>query len=292
MRVAITGATGYVGRFFVARALADGHRVTALTRRAPGGPVDHLPYDLGAAPPELSGTDLLVHTAFAHIPGRYRGGEGDDPDGFLAANLDGTRRLFDAAARAGVPRVAFLSSRAVFDGLPPGTELPEGCAPDPKSLYGQAKLTAERHLSALPLRGWSLRATGVFGLEPHDLPRATPPAWQKWRDVLTEAFAGRAPVPRRGTEVHGADLADALARLVAAEAPAGPVHVSDILLDTRELVGTAARVAGREAALPATSDAPVSAMTCETLVGLGWAPDGRARLEMEMPALLTAYGLV
>ncbi|SFE22893.1 NAD-dependent epimerase/dehydratase family protein [Roseivivax sediminis] len=291
MRVAITGATGYVGRFFVAAALARGHEVTALTRSAPEGPVRHLPYDLSAPVPDLTGHDLLVHTAFAHVPGRYRGGEGEDPAGFLAANLGGTRRLFEAAVAAGVPRVAFLSSRAVFDGLPGGTHLPEDLPPEPASLYGKAKLSAEEHLAALPLTGWSLRATGVFGLEPSDLARPAPPAWRKWHAELTEAFAGHAPDPRRGTEVHGRDLADALFLLAEADAPGGPVHVSDILLDRRELIEAAAAAAQRPLPLPETSDAPVSALGCGRLSAFGWAPSGRARLHAEMPALLSAYGL-
>ncbi|ETX12996.1 hypothetical protein OCH239_14860 [Roseivivax halodurans JCM 10272] len=291
MRVAITGATGYVGRFLVAGALGEGHSVTALTRAAPGGPVGYLPFDLGSPPPDLSGFDLLIHAAFAHEPGRYRGGEGDDPDGFIARNLDGTRRLFDAAAAAEVPRIAFLSSRAVFDGLPAGTSLSEDLAPAPASLYGRAKLAAEEHLAALPVTGWSLRATGILGLEPSDLPRVRPAPWRKWETLLRDAIGGRAPEPRRGSEVHGADLAAALALILRHAPPSRPVHVSDVLLDTREILVEAARALGRDLPLPPPSEAPVSVLDCGTLRGLGWRPGGRARLAEEMPALLAAYGL-
>ncbi|SLN43879.1 UDP-glucose 4-epimerase [Roseivivax jejudonensis] len=291
MRIAVTGATGYVGRFVVARARRDGHHVTALTRRDPGVGLAHMPYDLAAPPPDLAGIDLLVHLALSHRPGRYRGGEGDDPDGFIAANLDGTRRLFDAAATAGVPRVAFLSSRAVFDALPPGTSLPEGTPPAPASLYGRTKAAAETHLADLSCAGWALRATGIFGRSPAAPPRAAPPDWRKWQAELRAAFAGETLAPRRGTEVHGADLADALFRLVAQDAAPGPVHVSDILLDRRELIACAARAAGRALPLPPPSDTPISALGCATLAGLGWTPDGRARLDAEMPALLTDFGL-
>ena len=81
MRVALTGASGIVG-CYAARALGRaGHDVTPLDR-AHG-------WALGDPAP-LQGHDALIHCAFAHAPGRYRGGEGDDPAAFIAANLDGT----------------------------------------------------------------------------------------------------------------------------------------------------------------------------------------------------------
>ena len=101
MRIALTGASGIVGGFVLRAARAAGHHVTPLDRSTG--------FHLGDAP-DLSGHDALIHCAFAHAPGRYRGGEGDDPDTFLRLNRDGTFRLFDAAVRDGVDWVVFLSS--------------------------------------------------------------------------------------------------------------------------------------------------------------------------------------
>jgi UDP-glucose 4-epimerase len=47
----------------------------------------------------FAGTDAVVHAAFDHLPGRYRGGEGDDPARFRRINLDGSVRLFESAKR-------------------------------------------------------------------------------------------------------------------------------------------------------------------------------------------------
>src|SRR5690606_5461972 len=124
MRVALTGATGLVG-FPIAAALSTaGHEVTAVGRSAPEG-LARLAFGLGGPVPPLAGIDALVHAAFHHLPGRYRGGEGEDPAGFRARNLDGSLALFAAAKAAGVRRILFLSSRAVFGGWPPGTRLAE-----------------------------------------------------------------------------------------------------------------------------------------------------------------------
>jgi nucleoside-diphosphate-sugar epimerase len=120
MRIALTGASGIVGGFALRAALAQGHEVTVLDR-ASG-------YVLGDAP-DLAGHHALIHCAFAHVPGRYRGGEGADAQGFRRDNLDGSIRLFDAAAAAGVGRILFLSSRAVHDGHPPGIALSDDLPP-------------------------------------------------------------------------------------------------------------------------------------------------------------------
>ena len=105
MRVLLTGATGIVGGFVVPALAAAGHEVLPLARRGAG-----LRWSLDAAPPPLPPAEALVHLAFAHKPGAYRGGEGDDPAGFLARNRDGSLALFDAARGAGVGRIVFLSA--------------------------------------------------------------------------------------------------------------------------------------------------------------------------------------
>ena len=103
MRLLLTGASGYLGGFIAAGARAAGDHVTALGR-GDAGLDGFIPFDLGAAPPDLPRADALVHAAFDHVPGRYRGGEGDDPAGFTARNRDGSARLFDASQAAGIER--------------------------------------------------------------------------------------------------------------------------------------------------------------------------------------------
>lgn len=267
--IALTGATGLVGRWLLP--LAD------LTLGRTAGALPHRAYDLTGPAPDLQGVTTLIHAAFSHVPGKYRGGEGDDPQGFLTANLDGTRRLFDAAAQAGVRRVLFLSSRAVFDGLPPGTPLPETRAPEPRSLYGQVKLRAEEHLATLPLTGLSLRATGIYGPGPD----------HKWRDLFADYRAGRPIAPRRGTEVHGADLASAV-RLLLAAPTGGPVHVSDLLLDRHDLLAEVQCLTGCPHRLPPRATDPVSPLVCDRLTSLGWNPGGMDLLRATLPEMLAA----
>ena len=288
MRVAVTGGTGLVGRFIVQNALAAGDRVMLLSRTAPApgffaGSVAHLPYALGDAP-KLTGHDALIHCAFAHVPGRYRGGEGDDPAGFARANLDGSIALFQAARDAGVPRVIFLSSRAVYGDYPPGTTLTEDLPQKPDTLYGQVKWQAEHWLAAATgpdLTGISLRATGIYG-------PAGPGQAHKWADLFRDYLSGQPIAPRRGTELHGDDLAQAVR--IALRAPAGAYNLSDITLDRQDLLALVAQATGCTHPLPARSEAPISAMGCAAMRALGWAPGGVARLRASLPGLLAGPG--
>ncbi|MDO5658144.1 MAG: NAD(P)-dependent oxidoreductase [Paracoccus sp. (in: a-proteobacteria)] len=259
MRLALTGATGFVGRFILAEAQAAGDAVTALTRRAPEG-VDHRPYDLAGPPPDLSGFDALIHCGFAHVAGRYRGGEGDDPQGFAARNLDGSVALFEVAVRAGA-RVVFISSRAVYDGL--GGVLREDMDCAPTSLYGQVKLAAER---ALPRDAMILRATGVYGAG----------AGHKWEPLFRDFADGRRVAPRAGTELHGADLAAAVR--LGLRGAAGVFNASDLMLDRRDLLTEWAAIAEQGGPLPDRAETLPAEMDCSRLRALGWRPGGVARL--------------
>ncbi len=269
MRVAITGASGLVGRFVVGWASAAGHEVQNLSR------VNG--YSLGDRP-DLTGVDLLIHSAFSHISGRYRGGEGNDPEGFTRTNLDGSVALFEAAKTSGVKRVVFLSSRAVYGDYPAGTLLTENLTPRPDTLYGEVKLRAEDALARLSdanFIGQSIRATGVYGAIGAD---------NKWAKMFADFAAGITPPPRAGTEVHGLDLARAIE--VLGKAPSGVYNISDITIDTRDLLERVATLTGALTPLPERQTKPVSAMSTERLERYGWTKGGWEQLEQTLASLI------
>lgn len=261
MHVLITGATGIVGRFVAAALAAAGHRVTPLGRH----PGQH-DWSLADPAPRLPAADALVHAALAHVPGAYRGGEGDDPAGFRRLNIDGTRRLFDAAGDA---RIIFLSSRAVYGDARRGVTLRESDPPAPDSLYGEVKLAGE---AALGARGVALRPTGIYGGRPH-----------KWEGLFAAYLRGEDLAPRLATEVHGDDLA--AATLLALDAPPGVLNVSDILLDRHDLLARVqARTGCPHPPPPRAEGPPPGIMDIERLRGLGWRPGGTARLDAFLDA--------
>lgn len=298
-RYIVSGATGYIGRFIVEQLLSSGHQILVLGRTKPADslfsqPVDfaHMSLSQGEFDPAIfDGYGGFIHTAFDHIPGRYRGGEGDDPDRFIRLNHAGSMALFEAAKTAGVARVLFLSSRAVYGPQTQGAPLYETTDTHPDTVYGQVKLQTEQALAALasvadphflPI---IIRATGVYGAA-----STAGPSDHKWHELFGDFTADKTIAPRAGTEVHGDDLAKAVELLLtteatklinAADGDTAPIfNVSDILLDRQELLQTYRDMnAFNGGQIPQTVDVTqYNSMDCSRLKSLGWQPRGRLDL--------------
>lgn len=291
--VLVSGGTGYVGRFIVEALLDAGHVVTVFGLTAPrrGFFSREVGFVEGSLDPDrdqeraFAGIDHFVHAAFHHLPGRYRGGEGDDPTTFRRLNAGGSIALFEQARRAGVKRVVFLSSRAVYGRQPPGTALTENTPPLPDTLYAQVKREAERALAGLSgedFAGVSLRVTGVYG--PGGLGKT-----HKWAELFRAFLGGKAVAPRVASEVHGADVGAAVRRALEAdqESVAAEVfNVSDIVLDRRDLLAEVNRVTGSDFDLPPRGDrSALIVMATDKLEALGWRPGGIALLEDTVKAM-------
>src|SRR5262245_61427843 len=128
MRVLVTGGAGHLGRHVVRAAAAAGHSVRITSRKpAPGrAPApEWVQLDLAVPGPDvlraaLTGVDAVVHAA-------------SDARNSQAADVEGSRRLFEAAREARVGHLLFVSIVGV----------------DKNPLrYYQHKLTTERDLAA------------------------------------------------------------------------------------------------------------------------------------------------
>lgn len=107
-RILVTGMSGLIGGL-VGRYLSERHPVRALNRRPVEGfeTVRADIADLDAIRPAFEGVKVVVHLAGLI--------EGTDAD-ILAANINGTYNVFEAAREAGVDRVVFASTGAVTSG--------------------------------------------------------------------------------------------------------------------------------------------------------------------------------
>lgn len=290
MKALVTGGTGLVGRYIVEELLAAGCDVVAAGRTAPRDGLfpGQVKFRHASLDPDedhgglFVGIDVFIHAAFDHLPGRYRGGEGDDPDRFRRSNLEGTVKLFEAASLAGVRRVVFLSSRAVYDGVAPGTPLTESLALQPASLYGEIKLLGEQALSLLNSPEFttsSLRLTGVYGdLRPN-----------KWDSLFADYLAAR-PVPvRAGSEVHGRDVGQAV-RLMLETEPSKvggqSFNLSDLIADTQEILAPLHQSRSDAPTLPLSANkAEVAEMETAKIRALGWQPGGWPLFEQTLERL-------
>jgi nucleoside-diphosphate-sugar epimerase len=293
-RTLVTGGPGYVGRFIVEGLLAAGHEVMVTGRRSPAPGFFSRPVGFAAAElhpdidygPVFAGVDNLVHCAFDHIPGRYRGGEGADPDGFRLRNQHGTNALMKAARQAGVGRAVFLSSRAVYGTQPPGLDLTEDTQPHPDTLYGEVKLAVERRMASMEMAGFGtaiLRVTGVFG-------EAGPGRSCKWTELIHRYLEGMEVGSRVGSEVHGADVAAAVLLALTCPTPA-LCNVSDLLVDNADLLALAQKMTGSANPLPPPADGSrLNVMDCSRLHDLGWQPGGQARVKDTVERILMRLG--
>lgn len=291
--VAVTGATGYVGRFVVAELQQRGMHIRALSRATSdrsgfAQPVEWVTGDLRSADAIkalVEGADAVVHLAYDHVPGLYRNGEGNDLPAWLDANLNGSLRLLQAAQQAGVKRFIFLSSRAVFSRTEAGMLLDEQHPVSPDTHYGAYKAAVEAFMGSFGavggMRTCAIRATGIYGLT-HPVERS------KWWDIV-QAVLHDQPVTsnRGGTEVHGADVARAVGVLLSQPTlTINLLHMSDLYVTNRDLVRLIQQFTGKTGDLPPPAPPPSNVLVSRYLDDLGIKLGGEALLEQTVAALV------
>ena len=154
----VTGASGFIGGALCERLSALGWQVRAVGRGAATTRDRSLIYcdDLAAVSPErlddwLDGVDVVYHVAGrAHRDDR--GSELARYERHRRDNVATTRSLFAAAQRNSADRFIFVSSIKVLGDVSAVPLRPDH-DPDPKDVYAQTKLEAERCLEDSRHRG-------------------------------------------------------------------------------------------------------------------------------------------
>lgn len=238
MRIAVTGASGFVGGA-VATALADlDHEVVGFGRRRDGWSHPHARYrtwDVGSGPLRADRDfEAVVHCAAL-------ADDWADYATALRVNRDGTRAVVRSFPEA---RIVHISTSSVYDAFEPSADIREDAAPVRRHLsaYSQTKTLAEFELAGSD--AVILRPHAVYG--PGDttlLPR-----------ILAGVRRGRLVLPE-GSEVrhsltHIGNLVLAVRRALDRESPAGtyniaddvPVVLSAVLREFLERRGVTARI--------------------------------------------------
>ena len=144
MHALITGADGFIGSFVTAKLIAEGFKVSALTRRPrePNTPqITNYPLNLFSPENALNdcvGADVLIHIA-AQLPA-----PGVEPEAYFKANALATRSLTQQAKKLHIPRMLFFSSISVI-GSPLSTPINSEHPVAPACDYARSKLEGEQH---------------------------------------------------------------------------------------------------------------------------------------------------
>jgi nucleoside-diphosphate-sugar epimerase len=302
MRIAVTGATGFVGHYLVRRLAGVGHALRCWHR--PGSDrggledvaaaIEWLPGDLtdpDAAGRLVAGVDALVHAAVQWEGPRNRGrGSHGDAGPFLGVNLTGSLRLFQEAFAAGVPRCVFISTCAVHDVILDDRPLDEAHPLWPKTHYGAHKAALEAFVHSYGLgEGWpvcALRPTGVYGL-------AHPPRASRWYDLVGHVLRGE-PVASAvgGKEVHAADVARAVELLLQADAQAiagQSFNCYDRYVAEQDVARIAKEITGSASSIADLNRGPKHQIDTRKLRALGMTFGGEGLLRQTVADLVRAH---
>lgn len=213
-RVAVTGATGFVGRNLVRHLARRGFVVRALVRR--GKSVEGAETVSGDLESGESLGELVKGARYVfHLGGRVTA---TDEAEFDRANVEGTTKLVRAAEGEGVERLIHVSSLAVTGPSLRGAPVDEGAGPAPVTPYGRSKLKGEAVVRDSRVPWVIARPCAVYG--PHD---------RAFLDLFRSvARLGVAPVIGDGRQelsmIHVEDLCEALVRIAVSPPCAGGIY--------------------------------------------------------------------
>jgi UDP-glucose 4-epimerase len=152
MRVLVTGGAGYIGSVVVEELLNDGHDVVVYDNLAKGHR-ESVPANVKFVKADLLATEDLTNAlrdhhieAVIHMAADSLVGESvEKPEKYYRTNVLGGRSLLHAMDAAGVKRLVFSSTAAVY-GEPEKQPIEETDSTNPTNPYGETKLVFEQAL--------------------------------------------------------------------------------------------------------------------------------------------------
>lgn len=301
--VLVTGGAGYIGSHTVRQLLRAGYHAVVLDNLCKGhrwAVPDGVPLVVGdiADTALVAGVLQQYHVAsVVHFAAFSLVGESMvEPRAYYTNNVVGTLHLLDALQIAGVQRIIFSSTAAVY-GEPAITPITEESPLAPTNVYGRTKMTIEGILrdysAAYDLRWVALRYFNAAGADPeggigedHDPETHLIP-------LVLQAASGRRPsISVFGTDyptpdgtcirdyIHVNDLAEAhVLALASLEHQQQAVYNlgNGTGFSVREIITTAERVVGhpipvQETGRRAGDPAVLVASNARARAELGWKP--------------------
>ena len=301
MKLLVTGGAGYIGSIVANQLLHEGHEVAVLDDLSKGHETavpegcrfvkGSLLDAEGVSDALAEGFDGVLHFAALSLVGESV----EQPERYYRNNVCGTLNLLEAMREAGVSRLVFSSTAAVY-GEPEELPIPETSPVLPTNPYGASKLAVDRMIGAVAaardLMATSLRyfnvagASGRFGEDHHPETHLIPIVLGAASGALDSVRIFGTDYPTRdGTAIrdyiHVEDLGRA--HLLALEAAEPGEHRIYNLgngagFSVREVVDAARRVTGRhieaiESPRRPGDPAVLVASSDKIRAELGWRPE-------------------
>jgi dihydroflavonol-4-reductase len=157
-QVLVTGGTGFVGSAIARALLARGYRVRALVRRGTA-PSNLAGLECEVAEGDINNSDSLLRVMrgvqfLIHAAADYRLWA-RNPNEIARTNVNGTRRVMEAALEKGVQRIVYTSSVAVLKPIP-GESADENSRMDESEAtgaYKKSKIAAHRVVESMIAEG-------------------------------------------------------------------------------------------------------------------------------------------
>ena len=205
MRILITGGRGQLGRELQDALAAQ----TVLATDVPELDVTDAAVVDGAV--DAFRPDLVIHAA------AYTDTRGCEADPALAmrVNGNGARNVAQACRRAGAA-LLYVSTNEVFDGTK-GRPYQETDEPRAVNAYGSSKLLGEQYVRSLLQKAYIVRTSWLYG-GGSDFPAKVLQAGSGQLSMVTDEVA---------SPTWARDLAQAIARLIDRDAPAGVYHLTN-----------------------------------------------------------------
>ncbi|MCB5228888.1 MAG: sugar nucleotide-binding protein [Candidatus Cloacimonetes bacterium] len=169
MKIAVTGANGFLGSKFVSGLQSPNWQTLALLRPnadpsllSADQSIQTVDYtDVSSILSCLSGCDVLIHNA-----GKTRTSTFQE---MMQANVGITARVLEAVNLSDIKHFIYISSQAASRPSPDGKPIDEEMASAPVNWYGKSKLWAERVIKQRCEKDWSIiRPVPVYGAGDRD----------------------------------------------------------------------------------------------------------------------------